>query len=312
MTGSFRANDKRRLGQQSLRIRRVWIAVVTSLRIEPMGHIGASEFDDATAMAGSNDDAGHGRYTGELFDGWDIRGNANGGYLLALVVRAMIAASGRPHPISVTAHYLAPGKPGPVVATTDVVKIGKRFVTVTAALVGADGREIIRVLGTFGDVLAAAGDPEFVHREMPVVPPFDQCVPRMADPSGVPFGLMDRLKTRLDPSCVMVDDGPKGGVAEMKGWFAFADDRPSDPLALMLAADAFPPAVFHLDLPPGWVPTLELTVQVRDVPAPGPLLGAFMTRSVTNGLFEEDGELWDSRGRLVALSRQLALVARAT
>ena len=77
-----------------------------------MGEIGASEFDAATAMVGSSDQTGHGHFTGELFDGWDIRGNANGGYLLALAVRAMTAASGRPHPITVTAHYLAPGRPG--------------------------------------------------------------------------------------------------------------------------------------------------------------------------------------------------------
>lgn len=275
-----------------------------------MGQIGASEFDVATAMDGSNDETGHGRFTGELFDGWDIRGNANGGYLLALAVRAMTAASGRPHPITVTAHYLAPGRPGPVVATTDVVKAGKRFATVTGALVGSDGREIIRVLGTFGDVRAEAGDSEFVHGAMPDVAPFDACVPRMADSSGVSFGLMDRLKTRLDPASVPFEAGAKSGVAEIKGWFAFADDRPSDPLALMLAADAFPPAVFHLDLPSGWVPTLEMTVHIRDVPAPGPLSGVFRTRFVTNGLFEEDGEVWDSTGRLVAMSRQLALVAR--
>jgi hypothetical protein len=59
------------------------------------------------------------------------------------------------------------------------------------------------------------------------------------------------------------------------------------------------------------VPTLEMTVHVRDVPAPGALRSTFRTRFVTNGLFEEDGEVWDSTGRLVAISRQLALVARA-
>lgn len=277
-----------------------------------MGQIGASEFDAATVMTGSTDEHGHGVYSGELLDGWDIRGNANGGYLLAIAVSAMTQASGRLHPITVTAHYLAPGRPGPVVATTEIVKRGKRFATVTGALVGADGREIIRVLGTFGDVRAGAGEPEFMHGEPPEVVPFDQCVPRRSDSAGFPVGLMDRLDSRLDPSTATFMDDEKLGVAEMKGWFAFADDRPSDPLALMLAADAFPPAVFHLELPGGWVPTLELTVHVRDVPVPGPMRMLFRTRYVTNGLFEEDGELWDSAGRLVALSRQLALIARAT
>jgi hypothetical protein len=48
-------------------------------------------------------------YTAAIRPGWDIRGNANGGYLMALGARAMAEAS-RPHPVSVTAHFLSPGK----------------------------------------------------------------------------------------------------------------------------------------------------------------------------------------------------------
>ena len=37
-----------------------------------------------------------GRYDAEIKPGWDVGGNANGGYLLAIAARAMRDAAGRP------------------------------------------------------------------------------------------------------------------------------------------------------------------------------------------------------------------------
>ena len=85
-----------------------------------------SEFDDATHIGPDG--------AGVIHEGWDINGNANGGYLLALAARHMVAVSGRPHPVSVTAHYLAPGKPGPVRVDAAVVKAGRRFATVSGQM----------------------------------------------------------------------------------------------------------------------------------------------------------------------------------
>jgi hypothetical protein len=51
-------------------------------------------------------------------------------------------------------------------------------------------------------------------------------------------------------------------------------------------------------------------VQIRKRPTPGDLRAWFTTTAVTNGYLEEDGEVWDARGDLVVLSRQLALAAR--
>ena len=65
-----------------------------------------------------------GRYATDVVPGWDIAGNANGGYLVALAARAMAHSVGRP-PLTLTAHYLAPGKPGPAEVHVDVVRAGR-------------------------------------------------------------------------------------------------------------------------------------------------------------------------------------------
>ncbi len=51
-------------------------------------------------------------------------------------------------------------------------------------------------------------------------------------------------------------------------------------------------------------------MHVRARPAPGWLACRSYTRFVTGGYHEEDFEVWDSAGVLVAQSRQLALVRR--
>jgi hypothetical protein len=55
---------------------------------------------------------------------------------------------------------------------------------------------------------------------------------------------------------------------------------------------------------------VELTWYMRAVPAPGVLRVAARCRHVSGGWFDEEAEVWDSAGRLVAQSRQLALVGR--
>ena len=96
----------------------------------------------------------------------------------------------------------------------------------------------------------------------------------------------------------------------MRGWFRLPGGEPVDSLALLCAVDAFPPTAFNARLPVAWTPTVELTAHVRASPAPGWLRCRFSTRFVTAGFLEEDGEVWDSAGRLVGQSRQLALVPR--
>jgi acyl-CoA thioesterase len=257
-----------------------------------------SEFDDATQVDADGSTTIH--------DGWDINGNANGGYLMALAARGLRAVSGRPDPITLTAHYLSPGRPGPAQVEGTLVKSGRRFATVAGRL-HRDGVPLLQLVGAFGDLSQSTSAYEHLSSGPPELPPFDECVPRSARQGTVMVGMMDRLSVRLHPDHIGWLHEDRNGVAEMSGWFAFADGRPIDTLALLMVCDAFPPAVFHLDMPPGWVPTVEYTVHVRRVPSPGPVRCVFRSQFVQGGFLNEDGEVWDSQGHLVAQSRQLGL-----
>ncbi len=249
----------------------------------------------------------NGVYLGVVHDGWDIRGNANGGYVMALVASAMRDASQRQDPISVTAHYLAPLPPGDVRIATEIVKRGKTFCTVVSSMHQGE-REAVRVVGAFGELADARSGLFHLELAPPQLPPMNECSRRTASGPGFSMGLMDKLDIWLHPDDTGFARGEPSGKTIVRGWINFADNRPIDTLALLLVADAFPPPVFQVMTVAGWVPTVELTVHVRATPAPGPLRGVFTAHVVQGGMFEEDGQIWDSTDTLVAQSRQIGLV----
>jgi acyl-CoA thioesterase len=243
----------------------------------------------------------------EIRPGWDIHGNANGGYLMALGARTLAAAS-RPHPVSLTAHFLSPGRVGPVTVTPTIVKQGRTFSTVRASVTGPE-KPIIELLGSFGEVENVDGA-VMVDAEPPDLPPPEDCVKLEPGSSGLPPPMMARLDMCLHPEDASFYEGRPSGSPRLRGWVKLADDEPVDAFGLIMVADAFPPSVFNSELPRSWVPTLEMTTHVRGLPEPGWLRCAFSTRFITGGVLEEDGEIWDASGRLVAQSRQLALMPR--
>jgi acyl-coenzyme A thioesterase PaaI-like protein len=266
-----------------------------------------SEFDEATSVRRGTG----GRYDARITPGWDIAGNANGGYLIALAARAMVAEVERP-PLTLTAHYLAPGQPGPCTIDVDAIRVGRRMATASAKL-EAQGRQVMALLGTFGDQPPAeAVAPPVVNAEPVDLPPIEECLPGgppVVEPDTSGFG--DRIRSVYHPDDVGFQMGSPTGKALVRGYFEFADHHRIDELGLLVAVDAFAPVSFNRpEFPISWAPTVELTVHIRGVPVPGPLRCSFSSRFLQHGMFEEDGEVWDADGNLVALSRQLALIPR--
>ncbi|MFF7266646.1 thioesterase family protein [Streptomyces sp. NPDC008159] len=268
--------------------------------------VGDSEFDRDTAVTRREP----GVYDADLSAGWTIISAVNGGYLLAMLGRALADTLPHADPFTVSAHYLTASQPGPAVIRTDVVRTGRTLSTGQASLLQYDdeGREIerIRVLASYGD-LGSLPDDVRTTAKPPAIPPIEQCFGPQDAPAPVPgsSAITDRLFLKLDPSTLGWALGAPSGNGEMRAWFGLADGRDPDPLSLLLAVDALPPTAFELGIS-GWVPTVELTVHVRCRPAPGPLRVSITTRNLAGGFLEEDAEVWDSADRLVAQSRQLA------
>jgi acyl-CoA thioesterase len=262
-------------------------------------------FDSGTAVEA----AGPSRWRGHIEDGWDIGGVPNGGYVMSIAVSAILAELDVPDPVTLTGHYLAPATAGPVEIDVEHLRAGRRHSTAVAAMRQGE-REVLRVLATCTD-LGQTDGPSHVTLQPPDLPPLAACVRPEPNDTFTPPPITNRVHLALHPDHVGFAVGAPPGVAEMAAWQRFADGREPDTRSLPLFADALPPAVFNLGVPPAWVPTVELTVHVRARPAAGWLRAVCRTEAMAGGYLSEDGELWDSAGRLVAQTRQLALVPRA-
>lgn len=275
-----------------------------------------SELDADTAIEAAGPAHGGGpgaRHLARITDRWSIGSAPNGGYLAVIAARALASVVPQPHPFSVTTHFLSVARPGPAEVRAEVLREGRGHSTAEARVL-QEGREVLRTIATFGDLGAIRG-PTRVEVQMPAVlaagaDPIDAAERSRPAPTSV-ASIAERVDMAIAPGTTSWLSGAHSDRAELGGWVRLRDGREPDALSLLFFADAFPPPVLNLRaVRTPWVPTLELTVHVRALPAPGWLRAWFRTRALIDGYLEEDGELWDSRGRLVAMSRQLARVQR--
>jgi hypothetical protein len=262
-----------------------------------------SEGQFATVTAVTEESPGV--FTGEISPEWTIGGKPNGGYLLAMAGRAAVAVVPHEHVLAISAHYLASPDPGPVRIETEVLRSGRSASQVRARLVQG-GRACVETLVTIGS-LDAETKP-YWEGGVPDLEPVDRAQGIRVEgtsPTGMPLALMSQVDLRIDPSCLGFAVGEPSGRGELHGWLSLLDGVDFDPLSLVLAVDAFPPATLDIEIT-GWVPTLELTVYVRGLPAPGPVRVLQKAQLIAAGRVDEVCYVWDSTGRLVAHGTQLA------
>jgi len=263
-----------------------------------------SRFERDTAVTS----VGENVFEARIDPGWWIVAGPNGGYIAALMLRALMLAVGDAdrRPRTYTVHYTARPVEGPARIETQVVRRGRSLTTVTARL-QQDDRTLCVAIAAFSLPRSA---PSFSEVKMPEVARPEDC---------------DRIEPRIEIHHRFEHRwamGPTpfsgGDRALCGGWIRLAEPCVADAPLVAAYADAFPPAVFSRVMPDalfGGVPTVELTVHFREaLPLAGAApddftLAVFRSRFALDGFIDEEGEIWSSDGRLLALSRQLAIMA---
>lgn len=245
---------------------------------------------------------GEGTFNATVSNRWNrLLGGPLGGYLLAICLRALKRDAPLPDPVVVSAFFLRPGEAGSALIEVEAVRAGRRMATRQARLTQS-GKERLLVTTTFTDLSQAEGRTESFAKPPDLPEPAD-CMNPLHDLPVEEPSIAQQLEFRAakPPGWLA---GKPSGRAEGKFWLRLQGERDADLVALALLVDALPLAVLELGEPGST--TLELTIHLRGHPAPGWLACRNQTRHLIGGMHEEDAEIWDSTGRLVAQSRQLA------
>jgi len=236
-------------------------------------------------------------------ESWSVGGKPHGGYLLRSAVELALDEA-HPHPLAVSAHYVSSPDHGVAAVDVERLRTGRRVAS-SRVRISQDRAVRAEVLVSAGRL--SADDPYWTSGAVPPeLPPVEDC-PRTPSvgPTGMRVGYFDHVDLRMDPASAQWATGRPQGRAEVRGWMRRADEADALPLDLLVFSDAMPPVTFDLGLF-GWVPTLELTVHVRALAAPGWLRVVQRATVLRDGWLDEECLIWDSADHLVAQARQLA------
>lgn len=262
----------------------------------------SSDFDADTAVEA----LGEGAYSGSIVADWFAPPGPNGGFIAALILRAIRAEIDDPArlPRSLTLHYLRPPAAGETRIDVTVERSGRSASTCTARMSQA-GKVTTLAMCVLSHPYEGVRD---WAPEPPRVPPPEEVPELTLEVNGKAPPIFRRLETH-----VLFGPPPftSGDEAVTGGWLRARGEQRLTPELIALYMDAWWPPPFGLLDSPAMAPTLELTIHFRAQPpdpADAMALARFEAVASIDGIFDEQGELWSRNGTLLAQSRQLALL----
>ena len=269
------------------------MAWARSGQVVKLGDLMGRFFDDTALTAISEN-----RWRANLVKGWRVGRVPNGGYVMAIIGRAISQSLGDTDPLSINAFYLEPTALGEAEVDVEVLRRGKGTHYAAARLYQEGGLKIV-ANAAYTDLSTMTG-PSHVILDPPVVPPFDPSL----TPPHEGLEIHDTIDIRVVKGGEFFATREPSYTGEFIAYMRYRDGADIGVLDLLMFVDMMPPPAFTLLPKVGWVPTVELTVQLKGKPAPGPILCRAQSHTLMNGVTELDCEIWDSQGELVALGRQ--------
>jgi len=282
---------------------------------EPVRDGGPGPFDRDTAVETLSLEGDHGSFAAEVAHGWRAGRGPHGGYLSAIILRALTEALRDPgrSPRSLTIHFLRAPEEGPIVIDTTIERNGRSLSSLSARM-SQGGVTMALALAAFS---VPWQGPELSEVAMPhVSPPTPDREPGTLIPleHGPAFARYITLQPRFGGMPFSDPDQPM----DTGGWLGLVEPRPLDALALAFFTDALIPTPFLRLAGPAPAPTIDLTIHFRTaLPRPGRngaspdphelVLARTTSQLIHEGFFEEDASIWSHDGVLLVQSRQLAL-----
>jgi len=256
-----------------------------------------------------------GVYDGELNKHWTIGPKVHGGAMLALCAQAARTAGGGEssglEPVAVSASFLWAPDPGPMRLVTSMRKRGRRISVVDVEMMQGD-RTAVHAVVNLGEPehFSPGGDAAPLLSANPVLDLMAPEPPDDIEPIGPGHPLAGLVHLgegcEIRPLLSTMQRGATGRAPMLQMWARPRDVAP-DALFALMCGDLSAPVTFAVERT-GWAPTIALIAFLRGRPADGWLRVVCTCLEIGHDWFDEDHIVVDSLGRLVAQSRQLAMV----
>jgi hypothetical protein len=239
----------------------------------------------------------------------------HGGYLMAIMHKALVSSLPHSTAISSSVQYLERIEAKEITLKVEILKISRGSSSGIVKIV-QDKKVCALFTGTCSDFEYMKG---FDGLETPVPNIYlesdrDNYVELNFDKISKGFtpSFIKQLNCSVHPDHAWWNREISSHKAEARcSAFLELDGGIPDQFALSFYSDILPPVVSNKYGALGWIPTITLTTHIRQMPTTNTLFADFKASDINKGYFEQDCNIWDLNENLVASSRQLTRILKS-